>query len=307
MTIDIIHTKVDFQRHLNGCERRLHDLTKNLQTIEKLSRNLSVNNAQLYFKQLAEIASDIKFLYSSILQLDQCPYSVTAIKRLSSLKICLQKSRMKFEAMQQDAHNNLGYDYKQNDIEKMNDEQQEQLAKLINGNDNETTLELNRIEKHTTFVGGLEKDLVDIHEAFHDMHRIVYEQGRMVSNIEDALTSTDDRKQPMITDTELMLTVNFLNAMAFTLIIVYHYINASNKKAKLDSQPGTYAIIYRVHFIIWTGIIPNGLTLSFSFSTFRNVVKTKQRVGATTTRMTTEQRRTQKAESQLIGASLNWL
>ncbi|CAF3332804.1 unnamed protein product [Rotaria socialis] len=191
MTIDIIHTKVDFQRHLNGCERRLHDLTKNLQTIEKLSRNLSVNNAQLYFKQLAEIASDIKFLYSSILQLDQCPYSVTAIKRLSSLKICLQKSRMKFEAMQQDAHNNLGYDYKQNDIEKVNDEQQEQLAKLINGNDNETTLELNRIEKHTTFVGGLEKDLVDIHEAFHDIHRIVYEQGRMVSNIEDALTSTD--------------------------------------------------------------------------------------------------------------------
>ncbi|CAF3332798.1 unnamed protein product [Rotaria socialis] len=73
------------------------------------------------------------------------------------------------------------------------------------------------------------------------------------------------------------------------------------------AQPGTYAIIYRVHFIIWTGIIPNGLILSFSFSTFRNVVKTKQRVGATTTRMTTEQRRTQKAESQLIAASLNWL
>ncbi|CAF3778788.1 unnamed protein product [Rotaria socialis] len=56
-----------------------------------------------------------------------------------------------------------------------------------------------------------------------------------------------------------------------------------------------------------TGILPNGLMLSFSFSTFRNVVKTKQRVGATTTRMTTEQRRTQKAESQLIAASLNWL
>ncbi|CAF1463472.1 unnamed protein product [Rotaria magnacalcarata] len=192
MTIDIIHTKVDFQRHLNGCERRLHDLAKNLQTIEKISRNLSVNNTQLYFKQSAEIASDIKFLYSSILQLDQSPYSVTAIKRLSSLKIYLQKTRMKFEAMQQDAHNNLAYDYKQNDIEQLNDEQQEQLAKLINGNANEATLELNGIEKHTTFIGGLEKDIVDIHETFHDIHRIVYEQGRMVSNIEEALTSTDD-------------------------------------------------------------------------------------------------------------------
>ncbi|CAF1954799.1 unnamed protein product [Rotaria magnacalcarata] len=39
------------------------------------------------------------------------------------------------------------------------------------------------------------------------------------------------------------------------------------------AQSGTYAIIYSVHLTIWTGILPNGLILSFSFLTFRNVVK----------------------------------
>src|SRR2546430_4346489 len=105
MTIDIIVNKVDFQRHLNGCEKHLNNLTKSLQTIEKFSQKLLLNkneqDQKIYFNQLNEILSEIKFLYSSILTLNQCSFALNGKKRLDILKQNLEKNRIKFEQIQQ--------------------------------------------------------------------------------------------------------------------------------------------------------------------------------------------------------------
>ncbi|CAF0822149.1 unnamed protein product [Rotaria sordida] len=197
MTIDIIANKADFQRHLNGCERRLNDLTKSLQIIENLSQNLlqNTNNQEkqeLYFNQLNDIISQIKFLYSSILKLEQCSYSFYGKKRLNFLKINLEKNQIKFEQIQKYSQTKFGYEYKENDIQQYNNEQQEQLIKLINKNFNDKQIELDYIHQHNILVNHIEKDLTDLNDTFHDLHRIVHEQGTMVNNIELSLTNTDN-------------------------------------------------------------------------------------------------------------------
>ncbi|CAF2770092.1 unnamed protein product [Rotaria sp. Silwood2] len=85
-----------------------------------------------------------------------------------------------------------------------------------------------------------------------------------------------------------------------SMILSSHMLVFYNFFPACIAQPGVYSIVYSVYLIIWTGFLPNGLILLFSFLTFRNVIKTKQRVGAAVTKMSTEQRRTQKTESQLI-------
>ena len=118
MTIDTIVNKADFQRHLNGCERRLNELTKSLQLIEKFSQKLLLNKTleeeNLYFNQLNEIINEIKFLYSSILTLDQCSFAINGKKRLDLLKQNLEKTRNKFEQIQQYAQIKFNYNYQEN-------------------------------------------------------------------------------------------------------------------------------------------------------------------------------------------------
>ncbi|CAF1457307.1 unnamed protein product [Rotaria sp. Silwood1] len=192
MTINIITNKADFQRHLNGCEQRLNNLTKSLQTIEKSSENLLLNNNQekqkLYFNQLNDIILQIKFLSTSITKLEQCSYSFYGKKRLNFLKINLEKNQLKFEQIQQYAQIKFGYEYNENDIEQSNNEQ---LIKLINENLNNKKYELDYIHKSNILVNNLEKDLTDLNKTFHDLHCIIHEQGTMVNSIELALTNTD--------------------------------------------------------------------------------------------------------------------
>jgi len=193
MTIDIIVNKADFQRHLNGCERRLNDLTKSLETIEKFSQKLLLNNfpreQEIYFNQLNLIISQIKFLYSSILTLDQCSFALNGKKRLDFLKQNLEKNRIKFEQIQHYAQIKFGYDYQENQFEQPDDEQ---LKKFIEKNSNHEQIELDLIHQHTIVVNHLEKDLTDLHGTFYDLNRIIHEQGTIVNNIEQALTSTDE-------------------------------------------------------------------------------------------------------------------
>ncbi len=193
MTIDIIVNKADFQRHLNGCERRLNDLTKTLQTIEKFAQKLLLNNTkqeqEIYFNQLNEITSQIEFLYSSILTLDQSSFVLNGKKRLDSLKTNLEKNRIKFEQIQQYAQIKFGYEYTPNDFEQSNGEQS---MKLINKNLNNEQIELDLINHRTVIVTRLEKDLTDLQGAFTDINRLIHEQGTLVNNIEQALTNTDE-------------------------------------------------------------------------------------------------------------------
>jgi len=196
MTIDIIANKADFQRHLNGCERRLNELTKSLQTIEKYSQKLLLNKIEqeeeIYFNQLNLIKSQIKFLYSSILTLDQCLFISNGKKRLDLLKQNLEKFRIKFEHIQQYAQIKFGYDYQENQFEQINNNNQEQLTKLIENNSNNEQIELDLIHHRAIIVDHLEKDLNDLQGTFIDLNRLIHDQGIMVNNIEQALTNTDE-------------------------------------------------------------------------------------------------------------------
>jgi hypothetical protein len=113
MNIDSILNKADFQRHLNGCERRLNDLTKSLQTLEKLLLNHHQQQQQeeLILKIFNDINNEQKYLYSSLLTFDQCSFASTAKKRLDHFKLTLEKNRIKFEQIQQDIDLQFDYDF----------------------------------------------------------------------------------------------------------------------------------------------------------------------------------------------------
>jgi t-SNARE complex subunit (syntaxin) len=187
MTVEKIMNKADFQRYLNGCERRLNDLNKSLQTIEKSSQEQLID-----FHQLNQILSEIKFLYSSILTLDQCSFASHGKKRLNFLKENLEKNRIQFEQIQHHAQMKFGYEYEENQFEPSNNEQ---LIKLIDQNSRNEQIELDRLHQHTTIINHLEKDFNDLHGTFLDLNRIIHEQGTMVNNIEQALTNTDEMIQ----------------------------------------------------------------------------------------------------------------
>lgn len=78
------------------------------------------------------------------------------------------------------------------------------------------------------------------------------------------------------------------------MLIFYNFFPACT------AQPGIYSRLYSVYLVIWTGILPNGFILLFSILTFRNVTKTKRRVGLIATAVTSQERHTQRTESQLI-------
>ncbi len=196
MTSDIIINKVDFQRHLNGCERRLNDLTKSLQNIEKFSQKLLLNSTcedqQIYFKELNRIQSEMKFLYASLLTLNQSSFAFNGRKRLDLFKQNFEKNRIKFQQIQQYAQIKFGYEYQEESFEQNNNEQQEQLTKLLEKNYHDEQIELDLIHQHSMIVNHLEKDLNDLQGTFIDLNRLIHEQGTMVDNIEQALTSTDE-------------------------------------------------------------------------------------------------------------------
>lgn len=191
MTIDIISNKADFQRHLNGCERRLNDLTKSLQTIEKSSQKLLLNNTiqeqNIYFKQLNDLILEIDFLYSSITKLEQSSFALHGKKRLDLLKNTLKTNKTKFKHIKQYSRTKFGYEYEQQST--YDDEQQEQQMKLLDSHNE--NIELDLINQQTALVNNLEKDIIDLQGTFIDINRIINEQGLIIENIEEALTDTD--------------------------------------------------------------------------------------------------------------------
>ncbi|CAF0746664.1 unnamed protein product [Rotaria sordida] len=85
-----------------------------------------------------------------------------------------------------------------------------------------------------------------------------------------------------------------------SMILTSHMLVFYNFFPACTAQPGIYSVVYSVYLFIWTGILPNGFILLFSWLTIRNVIKTKQRVGPTTTKISKQQRHAQRTDSQLI-------
>lgn len=189
MTKEIIINKSDFQRHLNGCERRLNELTQSLVTVEKFAQKLLFNptsaDRQVYFQQLNLILSQIQFLYSSIYTLNQSSFASHGRKHLDTFQINLHKNRRKFQEIQSYAQVTFGYDYDQ-------DEQDEPLSKLLEKTSANEQIELNLLHEQTGTIDHLEKDLDDLRGTFIDLNRIVHEQGTIVDNIEQSLTDADE-------------------------------------------------------------------------------------------------------------------
>jgi formate-dependent nitrite reductase membrane component NrfD len=64
------------------------------------------------------------------------------------------------------------------------------------------------------------------------------------------------------------------------------------------AKPGIYSIFYSIYLILWTGVLPNGFIILFSFLTVRNAIRTKRRVAPIA--ITQQQRRVKRTESQLL-------
>lgn len=193
MTCPVIADKVDFQRHLNGCERLINDLSKSLQAIEKIAQKLLINRTaseqETYFNELNNITSQLEHLYSSISTLDQSSYAINSRKRLDVIKSNLEKNRIKFEQIQQYARITFGYHYEPNEFESISSEQ---LMKLIEKHPYDEQMELNLIHQRTITMSTLEDDLTDLRETFIDIGNIIHQQGTTINTIEQSLTVADE-------------------------------------------------------------------------------------------------------------------
>lgn len=196
MVSAIIQNKADFQRHLNGCERRLNDLNKSLEKTEKFGQQLLLNqtneNRTNFFEQLNGIQSEIKFLYSNLSTLEQSIFNSNGNKRLDKLQQNLRQFCQRFQQIQQYAQTKFDYYYSNNQFDEYTTEQQEQLVQLITKQPYQEQIELDLLDQHTVSMNHIEKDIVDLHDAFIDLHRIIHDQGTMVNNIEDALATADE-------------------------------------------------------------------------------------------------------------------
>jgi t-SNARE complex subunit (syntaxin) len=81
----IIVNQVDFQRHLNGCERRLKDLSK--------SCRMHVHPIKNERTTTTNLARDEQNLYDIVLSLDRSSFAYTERQRLTQLKKNLQHIR----------------------------------------------------------------------------------------------------------------------------------------------------------------------------------------------------------------------
>ena len=238
MTININDSKADFQRHLNGCERRLNELKKFRQGIEEFFQTLLLKNTEdeqrIYFNQLNEILSQIEYLDLSISKLNQSSYSFREKKRLESLRINFVKNRIKFEQIQQCVQMKFGYEHEENAIQQHYDKQEDQIKKLINKNSNNDEIELKLIDQRKHLVNHLERDLADLQESFTDLNRIVQEQDTAVNNIEQALTNTDKMVHEATENVKTTIQVKkryrhvkwiliscFICTLLFLIIIIY--------------------------------------------------------------------------------------
>lgn len=197
MTSEIIGNKADFQRHLNGCERRLNELTKSLQNVEKLAQKLLLKpqlaDRKIYFDQLNLILSQIQFLYSSISILNQSSFASHGRKRLDIFQNNLHKYHQKFQQIQHYAQVKFGYEYERA-FQRAHDEDgdEEQSNKLLQEYGSNEQIELNLLQQQTLVVGHLERNLDDLRGTFVDLNRIIDEQGIIVDNIEQSLTDTEE-------------------------------------------------------------------------------------------------------------------
>ena len=172
-----IFNAADFQRHLNGCERRLNDFTASLQALDTVLPTKTTDEQAFI---LSRIHGQQKQLYATIYALDRSSVASNASKRLDHCRRSLERNRIRFEQIQ----SRFGISCHDVDCP-AND----QVLKLIASNRDE--IELDLLHHRTMAVNDLEKNLSDLKGTFMDLNRIIHEQGIIVDSIEQSLTNTD--------------------------------------------------------------------------------------------------------------------
>ena len=135
------------------------------------------------------ITSQLEHLYASISTLDQSSYAINSRKRLDVIKSNLEKTRIKFEQIQQYARIAFGYYYEPDQFESVSSEQ---LMRLIEKSPYDEQMELNLVNQRTITVSTLEGDLTDLRETFIDIGNIIHQQGTTINAIEQSLTVADE-------------------------------------------------------------------------------------------------------------------
>lgn len=192
----MITNKADFQRVLNGSERRVNDLRKLLDEVDKVAPKLLLvgrrsSDASAYFDQLNGVARKIHFLDHSLASLNESPFAANWQTRMTILRTNVEKNRQKFEKMKQYARIKYGYDYQVDDSANDGDSDNEQYSRLIQSTAPDEATELDVLKQRTLTMSTLEDDLHGIHEAFKDIRNLVDQQGSMINTIEAELTTVD--------------------------------------------------------------------------------------------------------------------
>lgn len=86
----------------------------------------------------------------------------------------------------------------------------------------------------------------------------------------------------------------------FVFLINIHILIYFDIQSGCKPQPGTYALIYSIELIVWTGILPDGLIILFTLGTLKNIKKLRLRSMTVAISNRARDRAKQRMDNQLI-------
>ena len=161
--------RADFQRHFNGCERRLQQFGRSVELLAKIKQK----SLDLCHEQLTKISQEETDLASIIVALDRSPFVSSVEKRFDRLKKTFLTHRNTLETLRS----------------KLNVQPMETVALVAE--EPSKSIELQLLAETNGKIKRVEEDLQILHGTFYDLHRIVHEQGLTIENIEESISATD--------------------------------------------------------------------------------------------------------------------
>lgn len=177
--------KADFQRHFNGCERRVQQFNRSIDILTKLASKCNPNEHPIYRDQLKRISREEITLSATIHSLDRSPFVSTVQRRLNLLK----KSFSNYRTILENLRSKSNLTSIEHPPVPCDDPEQEPLQKLLDHRSND--IELNLLEDVSRKIQSIEGDLTVLTETFYDLQRLVHDQGLTIENIEEAISTAD--------------------------------------------------------------------------------------------------------------------
>ena len=93
----------------------------------------------------------------------------------------------------------------------------------------------------------------------------------------------------------------------FTFLMNIHALIFFEVQSTCIPRPGTYALYFSIQLIVWTGILPDGLTIFFTLWTLHNVKRLRERNVANSITNQARERVKQRIERHLVVVSQDFL